>query len=452
MTTSESSKANHQSSSYLPEWTPNDPVFWEREGKARAWKTLWVTTFGLTLAFAVWFMVSAIVVRLNDIGFNLSKDQLFWLTAMPGLAAGLTRLRHMFLVPTYGSRTTLTVSTLGLLIPAVGWGLAVQNPETPFWALLTLAFLAGMGGGNFSSFMPSTSLFFPKKMQGAALGIQAGIGNFGVSLVQFLTPWVVGVNLFWFLGSQSEQWVFAGKTSTIWLQNASWVYIPWLIAAAALSWLLIRSVPIKANMKEQLAIFGDKHTWIMTSIYMMTFGAFSGLAAAFPLLIKTLYGGFENAPLPLKFAFLGPLIGSAVRVLFGLIADKTGGAILTSISAVGMGLSAIAVTFYVTPTDLTTFPLFVGTMLAIFFFSGIGNAATFRQMPIIFNPPYSAGVIGWTAAIAAFGPFIVSMLISFNLAASGNVKGFFYGLAVFCVLNLGLNWYFYGRRGAEKPS
>lgn len=450
MTTTDPSPA--RSSSWLPAWQPNDPAFWEAEGKTRAWRTLWVTTFGLTLAFAVWFMVSAIVVRLNDIGFALSKDQLFWLTAMPGLAAGLTRLRHMFLVPTYGSRLTLTISTLGLLIPAVGWGLAVQNPQTPYWVLLALAFLAGMGGGNFSSFMPSTSLFFPKKMQGTALGIQAGIGNFGVSLVQFLTPWVVGVNLFWFLGSKSENWVFAGKTQQIWLQNASWVYIPWLIAAAALSWWLIRSVPIKANVKEQLAIFGDKHTWIMTSIYMMTFGAFSGLAAAFPLLIKTLYGGFENAPLPLKFAFLGPLIGSTVRVLFGLIADKTGGAVLTTVSAIGMAVCAVLVTFYVTPTDLEQFPMFVATMLGIFFFSGIGNASTFRQMPIIFNPPQSAGVIGWTAAIAAFGPFIVSMLISFTLTAAGNVKPFFFGLAVFCLFNLALNWWFYNRPGAEKPS
>ncbi|EYB67234.1 hypothetical protein DEIPH_ctg046orf0029 [Deinococcus phoenicis] len=441
-----------RSSSWLPSWAPNDPAFWEAGGKARAWRTLAVTTFALTLAFATWFMVSAIVVRLNGIGFNLSKSQLFWLTAMPGLAAGLLRLVHMFLIPMYGSRHTLTLATLSLLIPAVGWGVAVQNPQTPFWVLMLLAFAAGLGGGNFSSFMPSTNLFFPKHMQGTALGIQAGIGNFGVSLTQFLTPWVVGVNLFWFVPGGYQAWTWANKTQDIWLQNASWVYIPWLLLAALLTWLLIRSVPVKANFGQQFAIFRDKHTWVMTSIYMMTFGAFSGLAAAFPLLIKELYGGFENPPLPLKFAFYGPLIGSAVRVLFGMVADRTGGAVLTTISALGMGLGAVAVTFFVTPTSLDSFPFFVAAMLAIFLFSGIGNASTFRQMPIIFNPPQSAGVIGWTAAIAAFGPFIVSMLISANLAASGNVKAFFFGLAVFCALNLALNWYFYGRRGAEKPS
>lgn len=441
-----------RSSTWLPRWEPNDPAFWEGEGKARAWRTLWVTTFSLTLAFAVWFMVSAIVVRLNDIGFNFSANQLFWLTAMPGLAAGTTRLIHMFLVPMYGSRHTLTLGTLSLLVPAVGWGIAVQNPETSFTTFMVLAFLAGLGGGNFSSFMPSTSLFFPKKMQGTALGIQAGIGNFGVSLVQFLTPLLITAGAFAVVGG--GQAVTAGPQAggTLYLQNAAWFYVPLLLIAAGLTWTQIRSVPIKANFGQQFAIFGDKHTWIMTSIYMMTFGAFSGLAAAFPLLIKNLYGGFEGAPLPLKFAFLGPLIGSTIRVLFGLIADRTGGAILTSVSAIGMAISAVLVANYVTPTSLDTFPYFVATMLGIFLFSGIGNASTFRQMPIIFNPPQSAGVIGWTAAIAAFGPFIVSMLISTITVAAGHVKPFFYGLAVFCLFNLALNWYFYGRKGAEKPS
>lgn len=437
---------------WLDRWEPENPEFWAAGGSRRAWRSLAVTTFGLMLAFASWFMVSAIVVRLQGIGFDLTGAQLFWLTALPGLAAGLLRLVHMFLIPVYGSRRTLTLATLSLLIPAVGWGVAVQNPHTPYWALLLLAFSAGLGGGNFSSAMPSTSLYFPRRLQGTALGLQAGIGNFGVSLAQFLTPWVVGVNLFWFLPQGLQSWTWAHKTHTIWLQNAAWVYIPWVLLAAALSWLTLRSVPVRANLAQQFSIFRNRHTWIMTSVYLMTFGAFSGLAAAFPLLIKTLYGGFENAPLPLAYAFYGPLIGSAVRVVFGRVADRTGGAVLTTVSGIGMLVSALAVTLFVTPESLGEFPLFVGAMLAIFFFSGIGNASTFRQMPVIFDPPQSAGVIGWTAAIAAFGPFIVSLLLSFTLAQTGNVRLFFYGLAAFCALNVALNVYFYGRRGAEKPS
>jgi len=114
---------------------------------------------------------------------------------MPGLAGGSLRLIHMFLVPIYGTRHVISLSTLSLLIPLVGWFYAVQNPETPYWVLMLLAFLAGLGGGNFSSFMPSTSMFFPKRLQGTALAIQAGVGNFGVSVVQFVTPWVIGFAL-----------------------------------------------------------------------------------------------------------------------------------------------------------------------------------------------------------------------------------------------------------------
>ncbi|GEM46286.1 MFS transporter [Deinococcus cellulosilyticus] len=443
---------NRNPSTYLQSWTPEDPQFWEGEGKSRAWRTLWITTFNLVLAFATWFMVSAIVTRLQGVGFNLTTEQLFWLTAMPGLAAGTLRIVHTFMIPRFGSRHTITWATLSLLIPVLGWGIAVQDPGTPYWVLLLLSFLAGLGGGNFSSFMPSTTLFFPKRLQGTALGIQAGIGNFGVSLAQFLTPWVVGVNLFWFAPGGYQNWTFARKTETIWLQNAAWVYIPFIVFGALLAWMLIRSVPLKAGASQLFTIFKEKHTWVMTSIYLMTFGVFSGLSSAFPLMIKTLYGGFENPPLPLAYAFYGPLIGSAVRVIFGMIADRTGGAILTTISGTGMLASAIFTSFYVTPESMAEFPYFVGGMLAIFFFSGIGNASTFRQMPVIFPPTQAAGVIGWTAAIAAYGPFIVSMLINLSNSLSGSPVAFFYLMSLFFVINIFFNWYFYGRRGAERPS
>lgn len=441
-----------QDPTWLSEWTPEKESFWESEGKARAWKTLTVTTFNLVLAFATWFMVSAIVTRLQGVGFNLSTTQLFWLTAMPGLAAGTLRIAHTFFIPLFGSRHTITISTLSLLIPAIGWGIAVQNPATPYWVLMLLAFAAGLGGGNFSSFMPSTSLFFPKKLQGTALGIQAGIGNFGVSLAQFLTPWVIGLAGFASLAGGSQTFHDKTKTSEIFLQNAPYVYVPLILIGAVWAWFALKSIPVKANPRQILTIFKDKHTWMMTSIYLMTFGAFSGLSSAFPLLIKTLYGGFENAPIPLQYAFFGPLIGSAVRVVFGMIADKTGGAILTTISGVGMLASAIFTSFYVTPKSLEEFPFFVAGMLSLFFFSGIGNASTFRQMPVIFPATQAAGVIGWTAAIAAYGPFIVSMLISSTIAATGNTVAFFYGIAVFFLFNVFLNHHFYGRKGAERPS
>ena len=281
----------HNPRTWLGAWTPEDPDFWEKTGKSIAWRTLTITTLNLTMAFIVWFVVSALVVRLPNIGFKLTPTQLFWLAAMPGLAAGILRAIHTFLVPLYGTRHVVTFSTLSLLIPALGWFYAIQDPTTPYWVLLLLSFLAGLGGGNFSSFMPSTSLFFPKRLQGTALAIQAGIGNFGVSVVQFVTPWIIGFALFGTLAGESQTFVPTvpgAATKPMWLQNAALIYVPFIVVFAIAAWAMLKSVPVRANFREQLDIFhfSNLHGFWMTSLYMMTFGSFSGFAATFPLMIK----------------------------------------------------------------------------------------------------------------------------------------------------------------------
>jgi NNP family nitrate/nitrite transporter-like MFS transporter len=397
-------------------------------------------------------MMSAIVVRMPQIGFKYDTMQLFWLAAMPGLAGGTLRIINMFLIPIYGTRHVITYTTILKLIPCIGIGLAVMNPNTPFWVFMVLAFTAGFGGGDFSSYMPSTRFFFPKKMQGTALGVQAGIGNFGVSLVQFITPWIIGLAA---LGS-SQTLTVGETTKSVWLQNAAFWYAPFLVIGGMIAWNFLRSVPIKASFKEQLDIFKLKHTWFCTLTYIMTFGAFSGLSAAFPLLIKSLYGSFPGAPDPLAYAFLGPLVGSLARVAFGPVADKVGGAILTHITGIVLivGTLVMAGMGLFSPTSLGQFPLFVALMLLLFFFTGVGNAATFRQYPIIFadSPRQSAGVIGWTAAIAAYGPFIYSTLIGAAITNTGSPLPFFYATVVFFVIATAINWWFYTRKGCEKPS
>ena len=443
----------------IENWNVENPQFWESTGKKIAWKTLIVTTLALMFSFATWFMMSVIVVKLPGIGFKFTTSQLFWLAAMPGLAGGTLRIVHTFLLPIYGTRNIVTFATILKLIPVIGIGLAIMDPTTPFWVFMVLALTAGFGGGDFSSFMPSTCVFFPKRLQGTALGIQAGIGNFGVSVAQFLTPIMIGVSIY------GESQVFTKVnpktnevlgTSDIYLQSAAFWYVPILIVLAILSWTYLRRIPVKASFKEQLDIFRNKHTWICTITYMMTFGTFAGLSAAFPLLIKTLYGGFEGSPDPLVYAFYGPLIGSASRILFGFIADKTGGAILTTIAGIGLatGVLMLITMGLVAPTGMEQFPMFVAVILALFFFTGIGNAATFRQFPIVFghNPRQAAGVIGWTAAIAAYGPFIFATIIGAVISANGNAKAFFIGLLAFVVIATLVNWYYYNRKGCEKPS
>ncbi|KXK10878.1 MAG: Nitrate/nitrite transporter NarK [Chloroflexi bacterium OLB14] len=437
---------------WLSQWDPENQNFWKETGSKIAWRTLIITTIGLTFSFATWFMMSAIVVRIPQIGFKFNTMQLFWLAAMPGLAGGTLRIINMFLIPIYGTRHVITYTTILKLIPCIGIGLAVMNQNTPFWVFMVLAFTAGFGGGDFSSYMPSTRFFFPKNMQGTALGVQAGIGNFGVSLVQFITPWIIGISAF----GASQTLTIGDTTKTVWLQNAAFWYAPFLVIGGMIAWNFLRSVPIKASFKEQLDIFKIKHTWFCTITYLMTFGTFSGLSAAFPLLIKNLYGSFDGAPDPLAYAFLGPLVGSLARIMFGPVADKYGGAILTHITGIVLIISTLAMAFLglFTPTSLDQFNLFVIFMLILFFFTGIGNAATFRQYPIIFadSPRQSAGVIGWTAAIAAYGPFIFSTLIGESITHSGSPLPFFYGTVVFFVIATAINWWYYTRKGCEKPS
>lgn len=428
------------SATWLAEWEPENEEFWNSRGKAIARKTLIITTANLMAAFAVWFVVSAIIARLEKAGFDLSKSELYWLVAMPGLAGGTFRLMHMFLVPIYGTRHVVSISTALLILPLTGWFFVVQDPDTPYWVLMALAFLAGLGGGNFSSFMPSTSLFYPKREQGTALGIQAGVGNFGVSLVQFLTPWVIGFSM---VGSA------VNAKGDLYLQNAALIWMPTVILLAIIAWFGLRSVPVRANMREQMDIFREKHTWTMTSLYIMTFGTFAGFAAAFPVLIKNEFGDYGHDPL--TYAFIGPLVGSIMRVVAGPISDRVGGAKVTQVAAVGLIASAIFTSFYVAGDSPDDFKPFVYGMVGVFFFAGIGNASTFKQIPGLFPTLKAAGVIGWTAAIAAYGPFLFNVLISFSTSQSGDPAAFFIGLTVFYVINLFINWWFFARKNAPDP-
>jgi NNP family nitrate/nitrite transporter-like MFS transporter len=441
-------------STWLTKWEPEDSTFWEKEGASRAWKTLSVTTLSLIFSFASWFVMSAVVVRLPGIGFRFDSMQLFWLAALPGLAGGTFRLIHTFLIPIYGSRHVIAVSTLIKLLPMAWLFYAVQDITTPYWHFIIIALLCGLGGGDFSSFMPSTSLFFPKKLQGMALGLQAGIGNFGVSLAQFITPWIIGFAAFGALAGGPQIFAKGDTAGDIWLQNAAFWYIPFLVVAGVLCWVVIRSVPVKASFREQLDIFGNKHTWYCTITYVMTFGSFAGFSAAFPLMIKELYGGFPDAPDPLAYAFYGPLIGSAMRALMGKATDKWGGSLFTQISGLGLIICCLLLIFggYLKPEGLSQFPGFVWLMLGIFFFTGVGNASTFRQFPIIFayNPRQAAGVIGFTAGVAAYGPFGFSLLIGKSISSTGGAGAFFWGAILFFALACVVNWYFYTRKGSER--
>jgi NNP family nitrate/nitrite transporter-like MFS transporter len=304
------------------------------------------------------------------------------------------------------------------------------------------------------------------------LGVQAGIGNFGVSLVQFVTPWIVGFALLGGLGASQSLSTPGGESTDVWYQNAAFVYIPFVIIGSIVAWSLLKSVPVTANFKQQLDIFRNSDTWFMTALYVMTFGIFSGFAAQFGLLIKNIYGAGNTAivetlsdgstqllvsgydvPDPLKFAFLGPLVGAGARVAFSPLTDRWGGAPWTLLSGIGI-LGSLVFTFLHLDPDpaagadalSSDFTAFLWGMLAVFLFSGMGNASTFKQMPMIFQPRQAGGVIGWTSAIAAYGPFLFGV----GLATLGDKP--FYGVVIaFTMLCIGITWVRYARPGAPHP-
>ena len=261
----------------LKDWNPNDDSKWD---SALAWRTLWITTYSMILAFCVWFLPSAIAPKLTLLGFDLDKSQLYWLTALPGLAAGILRLVYMFLPPLIGTRKLVGITSLLCILPMLGWFYAVQDNTTPYWVLLALAFMCGIGGGSFSGYMPSTGYFFPKRLSGTALGLQGGIGNLGMSVIQLVGPVLMGFGLFgmtWLAPQTHVTGDHAGEQ--IWVYNAAVFFVPWCVLAAILAFIWLRDVPVKANIKQQLDIFSNPNTWYMTILYVMTFGLFSGFSA-----------------------------------------------------------------------------------------------------------------------------------------------------------------------------
>ncbi|AVM61542.1 MFS transporter [Actinomyces sp. oral taxon 897] len=432
----------------LQDWDPEDPQRWS---PAIAWRTLVITTYSMVLAFCVWFLPSAIAPKLTEIGFRLSEAQLYWLAAMPGLACGLIRFVYMFLPPIVGTRRLVAYSSLLYALPMLGWFFAVRDSTTGYGVLLALAFACGIGGGSFSGYMPSTGYFFPKRLSGTALGIQAGVGNMGMSIIQLMGPWLMGFGLFgitWIAPQTAEG-------GPVWVHNVAVFFVPWTILAALLAFTLLKDVPVKANVRQQIDIFSNPDTWYMTLMYVATFGLFSGFAAQFGLLIKNTYGPssalaatFDASLLPLgaTYAFLGPLIGSVVRMCWGPLCDRFGGAVWTFVSLLGMGATLAATTFFLHPTDPSQFPGFLWAMLAMFFFSGLGNAGTFKQMPMIMPKRQAGGAIGFTAAIASLGPFIVGVAI----ASLGATTWYWISVA-YCVLCAVICWIRYARPGAPFP-
>ena len=415
-------------------WNPDDEKFWNAEGKKHANRNLWISVPSLMLAFIVWQIWSVVAVRLNDIGFHFTDEQLFTLAAIPGLVGATLRFVYTFAVGLIGGKNWTVISTAILAIPAIGIGITVQNPDTPFSIMLLLAALCGLGGGNFSSSSSNISFFFPKKEKGTALGINGGLGNMGVSVVQFVTPLIITSSTFALVGDKQ---VLANGQS-VWLQNAAFIWVIPIVIMTLLAFFKMDNVPgAKQSVADQFIIVKRKHTWIMTALYVATFGSFIGYSAAFPLLLRSQF------PEHISLAFLGALVAAAARPVGGWMADKLGGAKVTAYVLVIMGIGAAAVIYFLSEKQFAGFLI---SFLVLFLASGIGSGSTFQMIPTIFNPKEAAPVIGFSAAFAAYGSYFIPKLFGWSINATGSYATAFFFFIGFYVISFALNWVFYQRK------
>ena len=452
----------------IHDWRPEDAGFWESTGRPIAQRNLAISVSALLLAFAVWMMFSAVVVSLPKVGFRFSTDQLFWLTALPALSGATLRVFYSFMVPLFGGRRWTAVSTASLMIPALWLGFAVQNPDTSYWQFVVIAALCGFGGGNFASSMSNISFFFPKASQGYALGMNAGLGNLGVSVTQFVIPLVIGFGLFGAIAGLPQSTV---DGQTLYLQNAGFIWLPFLLTCTVLAWFGMNDLTAaRSSFVEQAVIFRRKHNWLMCWLYIGTFGSFIGFSAGFPMLSKTLFPDVDA----MTFAFLGPLVGALSRSAGGVLADRLGGAMLTFWVFVGMVAGIFGVLLFLPGDDGgASFYGFLGMFMALFVLSGIGNASTFRMIPVIFRTHHerasaglddagkkaaqrqagieSAAVIGFSSAIGAYGGFFIPKSFGSSLALTGAADAALYGFIVFYATCIAITWWWYFRRGAETP-
>lgn len=457
----------------IEHWEPEDEAFWEKTGRKIADRNLVFSIFVEFLGFSVWQVWSAVAAQLPNIGFNFPVNQLFWLAALPGLSGATLRIPYGLAVSVFGGRNWTLVSAALLLIPSAGLALAVQDPATPYWLFLVLAFVTGFGGGNFASSMANIQFFFPQKKKGLALGLNAAGGNIGVSVVQFLVPLVITGALFGTWGGGPETAVVKGATKVLWLQNAALIWIPFILLSLFTSWFFMNNLKVaRASLAEQLPILKNRHNWIMSWLYLGTFGSFIGYSAGFPLLIKSQFPGVN----PLQFAFLGPFVGSLVRPLGGWLADQVGGAAVTFWNFLGMALALSGVIYFAAhKADPGAFTGFFTMFLLLFIGSGIGNGSTFRMIPTLFraqkmrrlkgakegSPAYDAAVkeankesstiIGFVSAMAAYGAFFVPKSYGTSIALTGSPLPALFTFLAFYASCLYVTWHCYARKGTETP-
>ncbi|EMQ1823648.1 NarK family nitrate/nitrite MFS transporter [Salmonella enterica] len=449
----------------LSDWRPENPAFWENKGKGIARRNLWISVSCLLLAFCVWMLFSAVAVNLNKIGFNFTTDQLFLLTALPSLSGAILRVPYSFMVPLFGGRKWTVLSTVILIIPCAWLGFAVQNPATPFGVFMLIALLCGFAGANFASSMGNISFFFPKARQGSALGINGGLGNLGVSVMQLIAPLVIFLPIFTFLGVQG---VPQPDGSLLALTNAAWIWVPLLAVATLAAWFGMNDIgSSKASVVSQLPVLKRLHLWLLSLLYLATFGSFIGFSAGFAMLTKTQFPDVNI----LQLAFFGPFIGALARSAGGVISDKFGGVRVTLINFIFMALFTALLFLTLPGSGAGSFSAFYLVFMGLFLTAGLGSGSTFQMIAVIFRQitlynvklrggsdeqaqreavTDTAAALGFISAIGAVGGFFIPKAFGTSLALTGSPVGAMKIFLLFYIACVLLTWLVYGRRKPKQ--
>jgi MFS transporter, NNP family, nitrate/nitrite transporter len=424
---------------WIDHWDPEDRTFWENGGRRTARRNLWPSIFAEFLGFAVWASWSIVVPQLAAVGFALTVDQQFWLIAVPALVGATLRIPYTFAVPLFGGRNWTIISALLLLLPASALAFVVTRPETSFATLMVVAALAGLGGGNFASSMANISFFFPEREKGKALGLNAAGGNIGTAAVQLAVPIVIviGVGLH--------------------LERAGLMFVPLVLLAAFWAW---RRMDNLSGARSDYRAFGaatrNRHTWIISFLYIGTFGSFIGFSGAFPTLLRN-----QFPEVTLSIAFLGALVGSLARPTGGMLADRLGGARVTIGAFALMATGTVGAVLALRDVSFWGFLL---SFLVLFVATGLGNGATYRMIPAVFqvgattperaarSRKAAAGCIGIAGAVGAFGGFLIPRGFAVSNELAGSLQPALWAFVGMYVVMGVTTWAVYRRRGAAMSA
>ncbi|HPU12259.1 MAG TPA: MFS transporter [Aeromicrobium sp.] len=424
----------HRPGRWIDGWDPENEQQWQAEGKPIANRNLTVSVFAEFFGFMMLGVWSIVVPNLPAAGFEYTTDQLYWLIAVPGLAGAAMRIVYTFMVPIFGGRNWTVISSLLLLIPGISLAWAVSNPDTSFAMMLLVASLAGFGGGNFASSMVNISFFYPQAEKGKALGINAAGGNLGTGIVQLIVPLIITTG--------------AG----IALDRAGLIFIPAAILSALAAFLVMHNLSnAHSDLKSYAFAVRNPHTWILSFLYIGTFGSFLGFSLTFPTLMKTMH-----PDVPIQLAFVGAVTGALSRPLGGALADRLGG---TWVTMASYAVMAAGVTGLVFTYATASFPVFLALFLVLFAAAGIGNGSVYRMIPITFQigadttqkrelgHRAAAGCIGIAGAVGALGSFFVPRTF-----ASFGIEGGLWIFAGTYLVMLVVAWGVYARPGSEIAS